>query len=222
MVPWPPLPMGSGGRGRVLSVRMLSVGWGGGQPSVGLVLESPAALMDRPMMGPAHQDQVVQVGRAAIQPVDQMVGLAPGQGAVTVGEDTAAVAHGQGGALGGLDDSGGPADVQGLGRGAIQDRGEQGGGGPQPGGQVLVAAGAVPAVGIVAAGMVVVVLVVAAGVAMAVVVVAGGVLVAVTVVVVVAVVAAGVVVVAVVVGGLAGDQDPGDGAVTGQPLTGLR
>src|SRR5215211_7412641 len=203
MVPWPPLPMGSGGRGRVLSVRMLSVGWGAGQPSVGLVLESPAALMDRPMMRSAHQDQVVQVGRAAIQPVDQMMGLTPGQGAVIVGEDTAAVAHGQGDPLGGLDDSGGPADVQGLGRGATQDRGEQGGGGPQPGGQVLVAAGAVHAVGIVVAGMVVVVLVVAAGVAVAVVVVAGGVL------------------VGVVVGGVAGDQDPGDGAVTGQPLAGL-
>ena len=122
--------------------------------------------------------------------------------------------------MGGLDHSGGPADVQGLGRGATQDRGEQGGGGPQPGGQVLVAAGAVHAVGIVVAGMVVVVLVVAAGVAVAVVVVAGGVLVAVTVVVVVVVV--GEVLVGVMAGGLAGDQDPGDRAVTGQPPTGLR
>src|SRR5215211_4376741 len=141
MVPWPPLPMGSGGRGRVLSVRMLSVGWGGGQPSVGLVLESPAALVDRPMMGPAHQGQVVQVGRAAIQPVDQMMGLAPGQGAVTVGEDTAAVTHGQGGPLGGLDDPGGPADVQGLGRGPAQDRGQPLGRGPRPFGQTALASG---------------------------------------------------------------------------------
>src|SRR5215211_2013894 len=113
MVPWPPLPMGSGGRGRVLSVRMLSVGWGGGQPPVGPGLELPAALMDRPMMGSAHQDQVGQVGRAAIQPVDQMMGLTPGKGTITAGEDTAAVPHGQGGPLGGLDDPGGPADVQG-------------------------------------------------------------------------------------------------------------
>jgi hypothetical protein len=40
-------------------------GWGGGQLSVRLSLESPAALMDRPMMGPAQQDQIGQVGRAA-------------------------------------------------------------------------------------------------------------------------------------------------------------
>ena len=155
--------------------------WGGGQPSVGLVLELPAALMDRPMMGSAHQDQVVQVGRAAIQPVDQMMGLAPGKGAVTGGEDTAAVAHGQGDPLGGLDDPGGPSDVQGLAGGATQDRG-------QPPGRRLELVGQ----GCLAVG------------------------------VVVAVVAAGVVVVAVVAGGLAGDQDPGDGAVTGQPPTPLR
>jgi hypothetical protein len=181
MVPWPPLPMGSGGRGRVLSVRMLSVGWGGGQPSVGLVLELPAALMHGPMMGSAHQDQVVQVGGAAIQPVLDVVGLAPGQGAVTAGEDTAAVAHGQGGPLGGLDDSGGPADVQGLAGGPTQDRGQPPGRGLELVGQGCLAVG-----------------------------------------VVVAVVAAGVVVVAVVAGGLAGDQDSGQRAVTGQPLTGLR
>jgi hypothetical protein len=52
------------------------------------------------MLGPAHQDQVGRVGRAAIQPVPQMVDFAPGQGALTVGEDTAAVAHGQGGGRG--------------------------------------------------------------------------------------------------------------------------
>jgi hypothetical protein len=73
--------------------------------------------MDGPMMGPAQQDQVVQVGGAAIQPVLEMVGFTPGQGPITAGEDTAAVTHGQGGPLGGLDDSGGAADVQGLGRG---------------------------------------------------------------------------------------------------------
>src|SRR5215218_6497659 len=151
MVPWPPLPMGSGGRGRVLSVRMLSVGWGGGQPPVGLVLELPAALMDRPMMGSAHQDQVVQVGRAAIQPVDQMMGLTPGKGTITAGEDTAAVAHGQGGPLGGLDDPGGPADVQGLAGGPTQDRGQPPGRGPELVGQACLAVGVV---GAIAAGMV--------------------------------------------------------------------
>ena len=79
--------MGSGGGG------LSSVGWGGGQPPVGLVLQLPAALMHGPMMGPAHQDQVVQIGGAAIQPVDQMMSLTPGKGTITAGEDTAAVAH---------------------------------------------------------------------------------------------------------------------------------
>jgi hypothetical protein len=55
-----------------------------------------------------------KVGGAAVQPVTQVVGLAPGQGSLAAGEDTAAVTHGQGGTLGGLDDPGGPADLQGL------------------------------------------------------------------------------------------------------------
>jgi hypothetical protein len=38
-----------------------------------------AALMDRPMVGPAQQRQVVEVGGAAVEPVAQMMGLAPGQ-----------------------------------------------------------------------------------------------------------------------------------------------
>ena len=70
------------------------------------------------MVGPAEQGQVGQVGGAAMQPVAQVVGVAPGQGPLAVGEDTAAVADRQGGALGGLDDPGGPADLQRLGGGA--------------------------------------------------------------------------------------------------------
>src|SRR5829696_2724815 len=73
--------------------------------------------MDRAVVGPAHQGQIRQVGGAAMEPVPQMVGVAPGQGPFTVGEDTAPVPHGQGGALAGLDDPGGPADLQRLGRG---------------------------------------------------------------------------------------------------------
>jgi hypothetical protein len=111
--------------------------------------------MDRPMVGPAQQSQVGQVGGAAIQPVLDMVGLTPGQGAIAAGEDTAAVAHGQGDPLGGLDDPGGPAELQGLGRGPTQDRRQQGRGHPQPGCQVLIAAGAVHATGIVVAGVLV-------------------------------------------------------------------
>ena len=57
------------------------------------------------------------------------------QGSGAVGEDTAAVAHGQGGALGGLDDPGGPSDLQWLGGGAAQGRGQQGHGGSESGRQ---------------------------------------------------------------------------------------
>ncbi len=93
------------------------VGWGGGEPAIGLAGQPPAALMDRPMMGPAHQGQVGQIGRATMQPVPQMMGLTPGQGPLTAREHTATVTDGQGGPLGGLNDPGGPADLQRLGRG---------------------------------------------------------------------------------------------------------
>jgi hypothetical protein len=163
-----------------------SMGWGGGELAVRLSLEPPAAFMDGPVMGPAHQGQVGQVGRAAIQPMLKMVGLTPGKRPLTAREDTAAVAHGQGGPLGGLDDPGGPADLQGW-----------VGAPPRTGGRRLAAARSRSArfawpwgswwpwspqpsswrwwpVGVVEVGL-------------------GA-------------------------GGLAGDQDPGDGAVTGQPL----
>jgi hypothetical protein len=47
----------------------------GGQPPIGVSVQLPAALVDRPMMGPAHQGQVGQVGGAAVQPVPPMMGL---------------------------------------------------------------------------------------------------------------------------------------------------
>src|SRR5215213_135041 len=114
--PAPGLQGGSGGA-------VLSIGWGGGELAVGAADEPPAALMDGPMMGPADQGQVVQVGGATIQPMPHMMTLTPGQGTGTAGEDTAAVADGQGLALGGSDDSGGAAEVQGAAGGAAQDRG---------------------------------------------------------------------------------------------------
>src|SRR5829696_1090992 len=76
-----------------------SIRWGGAEPPVRAADESPAALMDGPMMGPTDQGQVVQVGGATIQPMPHMMGLTPGQGTATAGEDTAAVADGQGLAL---------------------------------------------------------------------------------------------------------------------------
>jgi hypothetical protein len=36
--------------------------WGGGEATVGISGESPAALMDHPMMGPTEQGQIGQVG----------------------------------------------------------------------------------------------------------------------------------------------------------------
>jgi hypothetical protein len=77
------------------------VGWGGGAAPVGAAGQLPAALLDLPVVGSAQQGEVGQVGRAAVEPVLQVVGFAPGQGPVTGREPTAAVADGQGGALAG-------------------------------------------------------------------------------------------------------------------------
>jgi hypothetical protein len=109
-----PAVAGSGGG---CSLVGFSVRWGGDQAAVGLAGQLPAALMDRPMMGPAHQGQIRQVGGAAVQPVDQMMGLAPGGRPLAAGHRAAAVADHQGGPLGGGHDPAGPADLQRLGRG---------------------------------------------------------------------------------------------------------
>jgi hypothetical protein len=147
--------------------------WGGGEAPIRSAGQPPPTLMDRPVVVSAQQGEIGQVGGAAIEPVNQMMTVAPGQGPGAVGEDTTAVADGEGVALSGGDDPAGPPDVQGLAGGAAQDRGEPVHGCLEPGGQaVLVAV-------IVAAGVVVMVLAVAA------------------------------------------DHHPGQGAVTGQPPTGL-
>jgi hypothetical protein len=128
-------------------------------------------------MGAAYQDQVVQVGGAAVQPVDQMMGVTPGQGPLAVGEHTAPVAHRQGDPLGAGHDPAGPPDLQRLAGGTPEGPGQAGCRGPQPARQPPGAAGVpggwprLPAL----------------------------------------------VVGAVIIGGLAGDQHPGDRAVTGQP-----
>jgi hypothetical protein len=111
-----------GGSGGLVS----SMWWGGGELSVGAADEPPAAVMDGPMMGPADQGQVVQVGGATLQPMPDVMGFTPGQRPATAGEDTTTVADGQGLALGGGDDSGGPAEVQGSAGSPTQDR-RQGG-----------------------------------------------------------------------------------------------
>ena len=133
---------GSGGAGcrRAVGCRRCG-GVAVSRPS-GSRVQLPAALMDGPVVGSAEQGEVGQVGGAAMEPVAQVVGFAPAQGSGAVGEDTAAVAHGQGGALGGLDDPGGPADFQGLGGGAPRVGGSRGGG-PEPGRQPVGPAGVV-------------------------------------------------------------------------------
>src|SRR5215207_1284570 len=112
--------------------RVASVGWGGGEVAVGAAGQLPAPLMDRPMVGSAHQGQIGQVGGAAIDPVPQVVALTPGDGPGAVGEHTAPVADGQGGALGRGDDSAGPPDIQRLGRRAPEHWREPVHGRPQP------------------------------------------------------------------------------------------
>ena len=47
------------------------------------------------MVGAADHGEVREVGGAAVDPVPEMVGVAPGQGPVAVGEDAAAVADGR-------------------------------------------------------------------------------------------------------------------------------
>ena len=105
------------------TVSVGSVGWGGGEATVGAARQPPATFVDRSMMGPAQQGQVGQIGGAAMEPVPQMMGLTPGQRPRTAREHTATITNRQSGALGGLDDPAGPADLQRLGGGATQCRG---------------------------------------------------------------------------------------------------
>jgi hypothetical protein len=176
-----PAVAGGSGDGPLLSVGSVgSVGWGGGEAAGGAAGQLPAAVVDRSVVGPAQQGQVGQVGGATVQPVPEVVALAPGQGSLAVGEATAAVADGQGAALGGGDDPAGSAEVQGLAGGAAEDWGQPGQGGLEPVGQAPLAMGVLPGLGAVVAGLA-----------------------------------------AMVLGGVAADQDPGQGPVTGQPVTGL-
>jgi hypothetical protein len=116
------------------SASVATVAWwagGGREAAVGAAGQLPAPLMHGPMMGPAQQGQVRQVGGAAVDPVPQMMGVAPGKRPVAVGEDAAAVAHGQGVALGRRDDPGAAAKVQRLAGRPTQGRRQQRHGRPQ-------------------------------------------------------------------------------------------
>ena len=84
-----------------MSLSLGPVGWGRSQAAIRVADQPPAALMDRPRMSPAHQRQVGQIGRAAMQPMPQMMRLTPGQRPRTAGEHTATITHRQDGPLGG-------------------------------------------------------------------------------------------------------------------------
>jgi hypothetical protein len=72
-----------------------------------------AAFVDGAVVGAAQQYQVGQVGGAAVEPVAQVVGVAPGDRSVAAAVAAAAVADRQRGALGRRDHAGGAADLQG-------------------------------------------------------------------------------------------------------------
>ena len=122
--PWDGVPSGG--------TPVSSVWWGGAEPAVGAAGQLPAALMDGPVVASAEEGEIRQVGGAAVDPMVEMMGVAPGQRPITAREHTTPVTHGQGGPLGWLDDPGGPPHLQGLAGRATQGRGQQGHGRPQP------------------------------------------------------------------------------------------
>src|SRR5215475_3034874 len=105
-----------------------------GPCSVWAAGELPSSFVDGAVVGPAEQGQVVQVGKAAVGPVGEVVGVGPGGWAVAAGEDAAAVAHDQCGAQRGWDGAGAPADVQRLAGAVGDDPGDPGVAGDPPGG----------------------------------------------------------------------------------------
>jgi hypothetical protein len=105
----PPAADGSGRNGSS------SVRRGGGELAVGVAVQPPAALVHGTVMGAAQQHEVGEVGRAAVQPVAQVVCVTPGERPVTAGEAAAAVTHRQGDALGGRHDPYGATQLQRLG-----------------------------------------------------------------------------------------------------------
>ena len=79
-------------------------GWGDGGAvgagelpgSVGEGMELPVVVVDEVVVPFAHHREVVEVGAAAVDPVGEVVELAPRGGAVAAGDDAAVVADGGG------------------------------------------------------------------------------------------------------------------------------
>jgi hypothetical protein len=197
-----------------------------------MTLQPPPALVHRPVVGPAQQGQIGQVGRAAMQPVAQMMGLAPGRRSRAAGKTHSRRRGPPGRRAGrptrpgwcGPPPAAGPAPRLGP-RGASPSppaagppspHPRRGRGGRDPRRGRWVATVVVAVVGGVAAVVVAVAVAVSAVPAVAVVAAPAP---ATEPMVVVAVVVALVVV--AVAGGLAGDQDAGEGAVAGQAAAGL-
>jgi hypothetical protein len=71
--------------------------------------------VDEAVVVPAEEGEVVEVGGAAVEPVDEpVVGLAPDRRGVAAGEQASPVAFGERAALGGGGRAAGAAGVQGL------------------------------------------------------------------------------------------------------------
>jgi len=69
--------------------------------------------VDASVVRAAEQDLVVEVGHAAVSPVDDVVDVTPDGRTVTAGVDAVAVADGEGLAVGGGRGAAGAADVEG-------------------------------------------------------------------------------------------------------------
>jgi hypothetical protein len=80
--------------------------------AVGPASEVPSAFVEEVMVTGTQQNEIVDIGEAAISPVVDVVGVAPGGGSVTVGERAPPVAQGEGSPLGGGHEAGFAAEVE--------------------------------------------------------------------------------------------------------------
>ena len=78
------------------------------------VSQVPGAFVDGVVVDGAQQHQVVEVCGAVLEPVDDMVGVAPRLGPVAPGEHTAAVSHDESSSLGEADGTGASTLVKDL------------------------------------------------------------------------------------------------------------
>jgi hypothetical protein len=76
--------------------------------------------MNHPVMSPAEQNQVAELGLPSVQPVATVMAVAPGRRPVAAGKAAMAVPHDQGSSDRRGDGSGSPSHIEGL-RGPIGD-----------------------------------------------------------------------------------------------------